>query len=370
MRHVSFLIKPASSLCNLACTYCFYHDVSTHRLFPSTGTMQQDTAHALIKQACHYAEPTHITFAFQGGEPTLAGLEFFKEFVSFVNQTKRIDHVIEYAIQSNGTRFNEDWYLFLKEHNFLVGVSIDGFKENHDQFRRDHHGQPTHQKIMETIDALRHHQIDFNVLTVLTDSLSQQPEKLYAFYKTHAFNYVQLIPCLAPLDDSHDPHALKPEGYAEFYKRFYDLWLTDYIQGDYMSVTLFDNIIPMLLGHPPSQCGMLGFCTPQFVIEANGDVYPCDFYVLDEYRSGNIKNDSLQSLLHHPNTQKFIREPKKNSPLCASCSFKSICHGNCKRMNTVLFTDTYCGYQDFLTHAYPSMLKISRDLAQKSIDNR
>lgn len=362
MRTASYLIKPASSTCNLICRYCFYHDVSENREVKSTGIMNSTTMTNLIQKACDIDQDTAITFAFQGGEPTLAGLDYYRDFVSTVDHTKKPGQRIIYTIQTNGTLLDVSWFNFLKQNDFLVGISLDGFKENHDALRIGHSDLPTYNSVMRTIEGLKLHQIEFNILTVLSSQLAKEPEKLYRFYHSHDFRYIQLIPCLPRLKGKSDPFALTPEDFSSFYKTFYDLWRVDFEKKDYLSVNLFDNVIPMYKGYKPMQCGMLGYCSPQFVIEADGSVYPCDFYALDEYCCGNINTDSLDQILHDPKMTAFLNEKKAMSPLCETCRFKPICNGNCKRLNVTYFNETMCGYQDFLEHAYPSMISIAQSL--------
>ncbi len=324
--------------------------------------MDQITMRHLIHKACDVDQDASITFAFQGGEPTLAGLAYFKDFISTVNQTKKPSQQIIYTLQTNGTLLDNDWFVFLKENKVLVGISLDGFKENHDSLRIGNNDRTTFKSVMKTIEGLRHHQIEFNILTVLTSQLAKEPERLYRFYRSHDFRYIQLIPCLPRLKGQPDTFALTPKLFASFYKTFYDLWLVDFERGDVLSVNLFDNVIPMYKGIKPMQCGMLGYCSPQFVIEADGSVYPCDFYALDEYCCGNINTDSLDQILHHPKMVAFLTEKKPMSPLCETCRYKPICNGNCKRLTITFFNDSYCGYQDFLEYTYASMITIAKKL--------
>lgn len=358
MASLSMLIKPASSLCNYRCEYCFYADVSNHREVKSTGIMTLETTENLIKKATENPRVEEITFAFQGGEPTLAGIDYFKTFVQLVDRIKHRSQKIHYALQTNGSGLDESWAQFLFQHQFLVGISLDGYQTNHDFLRKNTHLLGTYNDVMKAIEVLKAHKVDFNILTVLTSILAKHPKELYAFYKKQKFKYVQLIPCLPDLDHKDDKYALTPELFASFYKTFFDLWYSDYIKGDYLSVTLFDNVIPMFVGEYPQQCGMLGFCTPQFVIEADGSVYPCDFYVLDHYKIGNINTDTIADLRHQEVSQIFISEPKRMSPFCAACQFKSMCNGNCKRLNVTYFDDQICGYKEFLTYAYPKIKKL------------
>ncbi|MGL5042069.1 MAG: radical SAM protein [Culicoidibacterales bacterium] len=358
---ISFLIKPASSLCNMRCKYCFYFDVADHREIESHGKMKYDVMKMLITRALDYAGPYgNVQFAFQGGEPTIAGLDYFKAFIAEVLVQKKKQKV-HYALQTNGLLLDEKWGELLSVHDFLVGISLDGYKENSDLFRSDIKRNSTYDRVIEKIELLKAFEVPFNILTVLTSNLARNPEKLYNFYKANELSHVQLIPCLGSLDsEKSSESALKPAAFAYFYKKFYQLWYDDYKNGIYMNISLFNDIIPMFRGIPPQQCGMLGFCSPQFVIESDGSIYPCDFYVLDKYACGNVLFDEIYDVLHRTNMQEFLSESKRMSLLCDNCQFREICNGGCKRQNIVYFTDdNYCGYRDFLQSAHESMREIA-----------
>ena len=361
MKYLSFLIKPASSSCNLACSYCFYRDVSKRRTTGSYGIMTEDVMKSLIDQA--FTAIDHdgfLTFAFQGGEPTLAGLEYFRSFIKYVN-SKKTGQSVYYSIQTNGTTMNEDWALFFKENHFLVGVSLDGYKSNHDHFRQDGTKSGTFDKIMMNIDLLKKFKVDFNILTVLTNRLAGHADAFYEFLKSEEFSYVQCIPCLGELT-GEGGYQLTAENYFKFYSRLYYLWYNDYVNGQYTSVTLFDNLLLMLTDRPPQQCGMMGLCTAQLVVEANGNVYPCDFYVLDQYYCGNLVTDSLDQIIYSEPMQNFLREKRILPPVCDTCPFFKICRGGCKRQNVVYLSKNECAHQKLLSYLYPSMSMIAKTL--------
>lgn len=316
---------------------------------------------ALIDRALGLADDADITFAFQGGEPTCAGLDFFEKFTSYVSN-HRTRQTIHYALQTNGYSIDKTWALFLAKHNFLVGVSLDGYRDMHDWLRTDASGTGTFLHIQKSIQTLRSAKVEFNILTVLTAQLAKHPQKLYKFYRQHGYEYVQLIPCLPNLDSSKDEFSLTPEAFASFYKTFFRLWLKDFQAGRGLSITLFDNLIPLFAGYPPQQCGMLGTCAPQFVVEGNGDVYPCDFYVLDQYHLGNIMHCSLKQLTENDTLRLFLSEPRRKCTKCSDCPFEGICHKNCKRLNIAYYRENYCGYRDFLEEAAPAMAAIARQL--------
>lgn len=367
MKYYSFLIKPSSSACDLRCQYCFYEDVSNHRSTKQYPMMSFETVDILLDQVfCEENDALMVNFAFQGGEPTLIGLSFFEYFVDRVHSlAKETDH-IQYSIQTNGYRLNSDWYAFFKKYDFLVGVSLDGYREIHDQLRKDSSHQGTFQTILKHIKEMDKYGVRYNILTVLTKQLAKHPSKLYQFYKKQKFSYVQLIPCLPSFDlnAQEDPFALTPELFASFYKVFFRYWYEDLKKGHYLQVGLFENLIPMLSHIPPTQCGMLGFCSFQYVIESDGSIYPCDFYVLDQYRLGSLHEQTLDEVLKSHTLQKFLHEPKTLSKRCEKCRFYHMCYGNCKRMRLAYFDDIYCGYEDFLESVWPQLSELAVYLRQ------
>ena len=366
MKYFSMLIKPASSLCNMKCSYCFYADVSDHREVKTHGIMDQKTMRELIEKTLYaFDEEVMITYAFQGGEPTLAGLEFFEQFVECVNSMKKEIHHVFYALQTNGLLLDDEWITFLKKHEFLVGVSLDGMIAHHDDLRKDAQNKPTYERIMKNIRKLKEEEVQFNVLTVLTHSLSKKAKQLYAFYKKNQLNYVQLIPCLPSLDFKDNPFALKPHDFAHFYDEFFSLWYKDWKKNEVMSVTLFDNLIPMFAGIPPQQCGYLGFCSMQFVTESDGSVYPCDFYVLDEHCLGNIKTHSIKELATSVVLKSFLSEKRNRTRACLSCRYEGICHGQCKRMSVCYYDETYCGLKEFMTKHEKAMLEVASSIQRR-----
>ena len=362
MKALSFLIKPASSMCNMKCRYCFYQDVSEHRCMDCYGRMRDTVREALITCSLSAYEECRISYCFQGGEPLLAGKNFFQSFVDSVEAKKKPGQCISYSIQTNGLLLDDAWCSFFKKYDFLVGISIDGFEENHDYFRHTADGHPTFVSLMEKVRLLKEYVIRYNVLTVLSDTLSTHGKELLDFYIKHELHYVQIIPCLPPLDKEKAEHACSPEQFAAFYKEFYEAWLKELNQKRYISVTLFENLIPMYQGIAPEQCGMLGQCMPQFVVEANGDVFPCDFYVLDAYKIGSVCTDSIKELVRRSFQSSFQAEKRKFCACCEKCRYSGMCHKNCKRMNDVLYSEDYCGYQDFLSYSEQSMRIIAERL--------
>ena len=340
-QHLTLLIKPASSLCNLRCRYCFYHGLAENRNVGSYGIMRTETAKILIEKAAEAAEKS-ISFAFQGGEPSLAGIEYFEYFVGYAKETiskskKRLQ--ANYSIQTNGMSMTESFAKFLRDNNFLVGLSLDGPKEINDFLRMDPVGGGTYGKITKTAQMFDKAKVDYNILAVITAQTARHIEKIYNHFKNRKFAYLQFIPCLEPLGTSsfEEIYSLTPELYEKFLIKLFELWHNDFIKGSYTSIRFFDNLVRIAAGQEPEQCGTQGFCAGQFVIEADGSVFPCDFYCTDNWKTGNILDMSFDEIYNSPKMQKFLEtslygkysaaEEKK----CGSCKFHYLCRGGCRR---------------------------------------
>ncbi|MCM3763897.1 anaerobic sulfatase maturase [Neobacillus niacini] len=332
MQTLSILIKPASSSCNLDCNYCFYHNVANHRMISSYGIMKEDVQTALIEKAFESGARL-ISFAFQGGEPTLAGLEFYHHFVENVHVYNTKNAAVSYSIQTNGYGLDEEWVKFFKENDFLVGVSVDGPSHIHDEQRKTNHQRPTHQRIMETIRLLQLYGVPFNILCVLSKYVAEHIHEVYEFFMNEGFHYIQFIPCLNQMDETNavDSYALSIEQYRNTLNTLFDLYKENFDQGHYISDRLFDNYVRMSQGFAPESCSMTGSCTTYFVIEANGDVFPCDFYALDAYKLGNITESGYDEMYHGRVASVFRSESVPLSDKCKSCKHLALCRGGCKR---------------------------------------
>ncbi len=362
MKHIQILIKPASSLCNLRCSYCFYADISSMRQVRSFGRMKPEVTGKLIENVfADLEDGDRLTIGFQGGEPTLAGLKYFKNFTSLVKtQSKKV--IVSYAIQTNGTKIDEEWCRFLKEEDFLVGLSIDGGLEFHDRHRPDAAGRGTYGRVLAAKKLFDRYEIEYNILCVLTQEMTENAPLVWEFIQQEAISFIQFIPCLAELGEEENEFAVTPRGFAAFYGELFTLWQQGMQRGQYVSVKLFDDITNLLVNGVVGSCGMLGRCQMQYVIEANGNVYPCDFYVLDEMCVGNITQQTLRELFEQPLTQRFICD-KRDYRTCAGCEFYKMCRGGCKRMKDACYVgaedDGYCGYREVLKQVLQPLLAMA-----------
>lgn len=352
MPPLSIMIKPASSLCNMRCRYCFYHDVSDIRQVKSFGIMSAETAENLIKKALDFADGESIAFAFQGGEPLIAGIDYFKNFISTVKKLNRKSSRIFYGLQTNGTLVTDEWAEFFAENNFLIGLSLDGdLKAN--RFRIDESGNNAYDKIISASEALKRHNVQFNILTVLTGYCAENIDSVYRTLTNKGFKYLQFIPCLRPFGNSSENEMyMTVRQYAKFLIHGFNLYVKDYVRNDYTSVRYFDNIVRLYLGQATEQCGMCGHCMHQFVAEGNGNIYPCDFYCTDEWLLGNINDSDFNTLAHSKKAESFLRESLKVEENCKRCKYFPLCRdGGCKRMKN---DRNYCeAYKAFFNSCLP-----------------
>ena len=333
MRNINFLIKPASSLCNMRCRYCFYEDEACNRSQKSMGIMQNTTVDTLLSEAFAAVEPGGcISFAFQGGEPTAAGLPYFRYFTDQVRALRPPRVEIRYAIQTNGLALDESWVRLFRENDFLVGLSLDGTKEIHNAHRIDAGGRDTWNRIVHNLTLLQKHQVAVNALCVVTAACARSPEKVYTSLKKLGLHYLQFIPCMDPLGKPRgsQPFSLTPDAYSRFLCRLFDLWYEDWLAGHYCSIRLFDDYIHLILGDQPGTCSTCGQCGSYFVVEGDGSVYPCDFYVLDDWKLGQLGKDSLPQLQDNARRREFLAWGLEKPQACRNCRWRSLCNGGCK----------------------------------------
>lgn len=365
MPPLSIMIKPASALCNLRCKYCFYRNVAENRKQNEYGIMTRENAKTLIEKALHFADGAPVSFAFQGGEPTLAGLDYFRNFVSDMNEINKNRSPVFLSLQTNGTLINGEWAEFLAKNKFLTGLSLDGdFDAN--RFRKDENGKNSFYKILKAADTLKKHGAEYNILAVLTGYSARNGKKIYNFFKSEGFKNIQFIPCLKPFGYYGESNLfMTVREYGDFLCDVFSLYAEDYKKGRYISVRQFDNWVRLYLGGAAEQCGMNGFCARQFVCESNGNIYPCDFYCTDEYLLGNIKVTNFEEIAFCDTAKKFIESSANTPETCKSCEYINLCRaGGCKRTRQ---SADYCGaYKKFFKECLP-LFKYFESLKQNNI---
>jgi uncharacterized protein len=325
----SLLIKPASAVCNLDCSYCFYldRDADPYKALPARR-MTAETLERLVDTYLFYSYPTG-TFAFQGGEPTLAGLPFFEKLVELQKRYGRNGQEVSNSIQTNGLVINDAWCGLFNEYHWLVGISLDGPEEMHDRYRLDRQGRGTWRAVMNGIERLKKNAVEFNVLCVLSRANVAQPRELYAFFRSLGIDYIQYIP-LAEFDGLGQPlpFTITPEEYGRFLCETFDVWWPDRCR---VHIRYFENIAEALAGRRPGTCTMHETCDSYAVVEYNGDVYPCDFFVERDWKLGNVNLDSWPEIARRQRRRQFAANKTVPHPTCQVCEYQSICHGGCPK---------------------------------------
>lgn len=347
----TILIKPASSLCNMQCRYCFYCDEAEKREQSSYGMMSEETLRNIIKKMMFQAD-REMCFAFQGGEPTLRGKAFFRKVLEFEERFNRSHVQVRNVLQTNGLQIDEEWCRLFREGNFLIGVSVDGTKEIHDSFRRDRSGDGTYDRICENIGLLEKYGVEYNILTVVTAQAAENIREIYREYQRRGWRYQQYIICLGPLGEEpgKKEYSLTPEKYGTFLVELFGMWYRDWKKGRAPYIRQFENYISILMGRLPESCEQRGICSVQCVTEADGGVYPCDFYVLDEYRLGSFNENKVKEFFENSRAVGFIKESRRISGDCRECEWYRICRAGCRRHRFQITQDRE--YHNYFCEAY------------------
>jgi uncharacterized protein len=328
------LVKPVSARCNLACRYCFYRDRATDPYPAGTArVMPRETLAALIAQHMRLPGPAAV-FGWQGGEPTLAGLDFFRQVVNYQQRYGASGQIVANALQTNGVALDADWARFLARYRFLVGVSLDGPAEVHDRWRPAASGAPTYERVMAALAVLKRYRVETNVLAVVHAANWDRPEGTLAFFYEQGLRHLQFVPAVDRLPDgSLAEHSLPPEAYGEFLCRLFDAWYQD--GHPEISIRYFDNLVGIAAGQGNEMCELGARCDTYYVVEHNGDVYPCDFFVDEPRRLGNLVRQPITEILGGPRRRAFADARQVIEDECRTCQWLPMCHGGCLRYRYV-----------------------------------
>lgn len=342
------LAKPSGPACNLRCSYCFY--LEKKELFPRTQSprMSDETLERFIRDYIDSQHADEITFGWQGGEPTLRGLDFFRKVVE-LQQRYAGGRVITNALQTNGMLIDDEWAGFLAANRFLVGISIDGPAELHDAQRVDAASRPTLDRVLQGLDKLKAHGVDFNTLTVVSRTNARHPLKVYRFLKEIGSRHIQFIPLVEritrtagapslagpPVPGRHtvaEPAkwSVSPMAYGGFLARVFEEWVKSDVGTVF--VQAFENALSAWLGAVPSLCVHAPTCGRQLALEHDGTLYACDHYVYPEYRLGNLNEQSLAELVDSAAQRNFGVAKRDGLPNhCRRCVFLRACNGGCPK---------------------------------------
>ena len=364
----SVLIKPAGPDCNMACTYCFYLEKS--QLFAGTQVhrMSEDTLEETVKQVLSQGE-REVSFGWQGGEPTLMGLPFFRKVVE-LQQLYGKGQSVGNGLQTNGLLLDQEWAEFLGKYKFLIGLSLDGPEHIHNRYRQMRNGKGSWARVVDKAKLLLDKDVATNALTVINDYSVDYPEEIYSFHKSIGLDYMQFIPCLEP--NPRDPSQIAPfsapqDKYGKFLCTVFDLWLDDF---DGMvastSIRFFDSLFHIYVDLPAPECTLLKECGVYVVIEHNGDVYACDFFVDPEWKLGNIKTGKLIDMLNSSKQNRFGQLKASLPNECKKCPWLLTCRGGCTkdRLNNPSNKklNFYCrSYKMFFEHADRKFQELAKE---------
>lgn len=379
------MTKPIGPICNLDCTYCFY--LEKEKLYPGTKhwAMEDETLERYV-QAYIEAQPgDEVHFAWQGGEPTLLGVEFFERVVE-LEQKYACGKQVHNALQTNGTLLDDRWGAFFAENKFLIGLSIDGPRELHDCYRVDKGQAPTFDRVMRGIDVLKGHKVEFNTLTVVNRRNSEKPLEVYQFLKEIGSGFIQFIPVVEREAERADAHGLvliqprdvqaatvtewsvRPRAYGEFLARIFDEWVKQDVGRVF--VQQFDVALESWMGMDASLCVFRRTCGSALAMEHTGDVYSCDHYVYPEHRLGNVMETPLAEMVKSEQQQRFGKDKESSLPgMCRACDVRFACNGECPKHRFATTPDGepglnyLCeGYKHFFHHIGPYMQFMAQEL--------
>jgi uncharacterized protein len=387
MTNFQIMIKPIGPICNLDCAYCYYLEKEKLYGDKKNFRMKDELLESYIRQYIQSQSAPTITFAWQGGEPTLLGVPFFERAVAL--QTKYGNgKKIENAFQTNGTLLDDQWGEFLATNGFLIGLSIDGPAEVHDAYRVDKGGQPTHARVLRGLDVLKRHGVEFNTLTVVNRKSAYKPLEVYRYLKEIGSQYLQFIPIVEEIAAEPDTSGLRllkpyahgqtavsewsvePLQYGIFLQTIFDEWVRADVAQTF--VNLFDVALESWMGMDQSLCVFARTCGSALVMEHNGDLYSCDHFVYPDNKLGNILERPLAALAVLPQQVRFGRAKEVGLPAdCIECDVRFACNGECPKHRFLKTTSgepglnyLCAGYKHFFHHIDPYMRFMANELKQ------
>jgi len=363
MQPFTLLIKPSGSDCNIDCAYCFYKDRA-----PQFGRgrqrMSDEVLEKLVKDYMQLGFDV-VGFAWQGGEPTLMGVDFFRRAVELQKKYGSNSQEVSNTLQTNGILLDDNWCRFLHDNKFLLGISIDGPKGFHDRYRLDHSGAGTFDRVIRGIENCKKHKVEFSALVLLNNKNAENPDELFDFLIENELTYLQFIPCVErePGTGNIADFSITPKQYGDFLCRLFDLW---YEYGpEKLNIREFDSLVTYYVMGKHTICAYSKQCAGFVVIEHSGDAFCCEFFVEPKWRLGNILETPLEKLAKSGKKLVFAREKQNLCNRCLLCSHLDICRGGCMKDRVRLSTDSggqnyFCeSYKRFFDYTIPRFMQIA-----------
>lgn len=385
-RPMYIMTKAAGSMCNLACKYCYYlekNNLYREQQSDRRFIMTDDTLERFISMYIQSQTTPQVLFCWHGGESLMRPLSFYKRVVE-LQKKYAAGRIIDNTIQTNGTLLDDEWCRFFRDNNWLVGVSVDGPQEFHDEYRRNKMGAPSFRKVMQGINLLKKHGVEWNALAVVNDFNADYPLDFYRFFKEIECRYIQFTPIVerilprkdgrylaSPMDAQDIPLAdfsVLPAQWGDFLCAVFDEWVRNDV-GEYF-VQIFDATLANWIGEQPGVCSMARTCGHAGVMEYNGDVYSCDHFVFPEYKLGNIRTHTLVEMMFSERQQRFGADKRDRLPgQCRQCRYLFACNGECPKNRFATTADGepglnyLCeGYRKYFDHVAPYMDFMANEL--------
>ncbi len=365
----NIMAKPVCGVCNLDCRYCYY-TAKPRELYPGVEKfmMSDRVLESFVRQYLQ-AMPQQCEFGFQGGEPMLAGLDFYEKVVALQKQHRLDGQRINNAFQTNGTLLDEAWCEFLAREKILVGISIDGPPQWHDAFRKDHAGNPTFHRAWAGLELMAKHGVEFNVLVTLNSANAPHAGDIYRYFVNHGARYLQFIPVLErDADDQPTDFSCTGEQFGRFLLEVFEIWASRDVGK--VSERFIDNVLHSIIYDRASMCCYAQRCANAFVLEFNGDLYACDHFVYPEWLIGNIMDRPLAELVCAEKVEQFASMKTDLPPACGDCEYLSFCNAGCPKHHSPIGTDPgrvnhFCqGYKLFFKEALPELRRIAEYIKQ------
>ncbi len=372
------MIKPRGSTCNLHCNYCFY--LQKKELYPgSSFRMSEAVLEKFTREYIRSQKIPEVTFGWQGGEPLLMGVDFFKKALAFQEKYAKPATRVNNALQTNGTLIDDEWASFFHDNNFLIGISIDGPPAFHDRYRTDATGKGSFSRVKNGLDILKKHDVEYNILACVNDVTAEHPLEIYRFFRDElAARFIQFIPIVEPTPVPGEPGRVKAsafsvsgEQYGRFLVEVFDEWVTRDVGTEF--VQIFDVTLGAWMGHPGGLCVFSKTCGNALALEHNGDVYACDHFVLPREKRGNIMQNQLINLVAKKEQMRFGAKKWTELPVqCVTCEWRFACNGECPKNRLDMTRDGEPGLNHlceglfaFFKHVDPYMKFMANELRNR-----